>query len=211
MKREFLKELGIEAEAIDKIMAENGKDIENAKGSSEQQTAKVKELEAENKSLKDTISERDKQLEGLTKTAGDNEQLKAQIEQLTKDNKAAAERHEAEMTSLRKNHAIESALIEAKAKAVKAVSAYIDADQVSFDSKGNIIGLTEQINALKEADDTKFLFDSGLPQLKGATPGQPSDPNDNGYTKKQILAMPYSKQQEIHDKDPEAWASIMGQ
>lgn len=211
MKREFLKELGIEAEAIDRIMAENGKDIENAKGASSQQTTKVKELETENKSLKDAISERDKQLEGLKKTSGDNEQLKAQIEQLTKENKAAAEKHEAEMTALRKNHAIESALVEAKAKAVKAVSAYIDAEKVSFDSNGNIIGLTEQINALKEADDTKFLFDSGIPQIKGATPGQSSDPGDGGYTKKQILAMPYQKQQEIYNKDPKAWESIMGQ
>ena len=48
MKREFLKELGIEAEAIEKIMAENGKDIEKAKGSSEENASKVKELDAEN-------------------------------------------------------------------------------------------------------------------------------------------------------------------
>ena len=31
MKRDFLKELGIAEEAIDKIMAENGRDIEAAK------------------------------------------------------------------------------------------------------------------------------------------------------------------------------------
>ena len=31
MKREFLKELGIEDEVIDKIMDENGKDIEGLK------------------------------------------------------------------------------------------------------------------------------------------------------------------------------------
>ena len=211
MKREFLKELGIEGEAIEKIMAENGKDIEKAKGSSEENAAKVKQLEAETKSLKDTIAERDTQLEELKKTSGDNKELQAQIDKLTADNKAASEKHEAEMAALKKSHAIEAALTDAKAKAVKAVTPYIDADKVSFDSNGNLTGLEEQIKALKEAEDTKFLFSEGAPSIKGAKPGQPGDPEPGGYTKKQILSMPYSKQKEIKDQDPEAYAAIMGQ
>ena len=211
MKREFLKDLGIESEAIEKIMAENGKDIEKAKGSSEQNAGKVKELEAEVASMKDTIAERDKQLEKLKETSGDNEQLKAQIDKLTADNKAATEKHEAEMAALKKNHAIEAALASARAKAVKAVTPYIDTEKVSFDSKGNITGLEEQIKALKESDETKFLFNDGAPTIKGAKPGQSGDPEPGGYTKKQILGMPYSRQQEIYEKDPEAYNAIMGQ
>lgn len=206
MNRDFLKELGLESDAIDKIMAENGKDIEKAKGDA----GKAKELEADNASLKNDIAERDRQLEELKKSAGDNEQLKNQIEQLTKDNKAAADKHAQEMMELKKGYAIENALITAKAKAVKAVSAYIDTDKVTIDSKGNIVGIDEQIKALKESDETKFLFDSGAPQMKGAKPGEPSDP-EGGYTKAQILAMPYKQQQEIYSKDPEAYNAIMGQ
>lgn len=211
MKREFLKDLGIEAEAIEKIMAENGKDIEKAKGNSEQNASKVKELEAEVESLKGTVTERDKQLDELKRTAGDNKDLQAQIDKLTADNKAANDKHEAEMAALKKTHAIEAALSEARAKAVKAVSPYIDTDAVSFDSKGNLIGLEEQIKTLKESEETKFLFNSGAPSIKGAKPGQPGDPEPPGYTKKQILSMPYSKQKEIKDQDPEAYAAIMGQ
>lgn len=44
MKREFLKELGIDDEAINKIMAENGKDINNAKGESEKLAAEKEQL-----------------------------------------------------------------------------------------------------------------------------------------------------------------------
>ena len=33
MKREFLKEMGLEQDQIDKILAENGKDIEGLKAS----------------------------------------------------------------------------------------------------------------------------------------------------------------------------------
>ena len=211
MKREFLKELGIEAEAIEKIMAENGKDIEKAKGSSEENASKVKELDAENKSLKETIAERDKQLEQLKETSGDNEKLKSQIEQLTKDNKSAAEKHEAEMAALKKTHAIEAVLTKERAKAVKAVAPYIDTEKVTFDSKGNLVGLDEQIKALKESDDTKFLFGDGAPQIKGAQPGASGDPDGGGYTKQQILSMPYAKQQEIYNQDPEAYKAIMGQ
>ena len=40
MKTEFLKELGLEQDAIDKIMAENGKDVEAEK-------AKTKKAEGE--------------------------------------------------------------------------------------------------------------------------------------------------------------------
>ena len=212
MKREFLKDLGIEAEAIEKIMAENGKDIEKAKGSADENAGKVKQLEAENKSLKDTIAERDTQLETLKKESGDNKELQAKIDQLTADNKSAAEKHEAEMAALKKSHAIEAGLTAASAKGVKAVMPYIDMDKVDFDSKGNLTGLEEQIKALKEGEETKFLFGDGAPTIKGAQPGQSSDPNGGGgYTKKQILAMPYAKQKEIKDQDPEAFAAIMGQ
>lgn len=212
MKREFLKDLGIEAEAIEKIMAENGKDIEKAKGSADENAGKAKQLEAENKSLKDTIAERDTQLENLKKESGDNKELQAKIDQLTADNKSAKEKHEAEMAALKKSHAIEAALTAARAKAVKAVTPYIDTEKVSFDSKGNLTGLEEQIKALKEGEDTKFLFNDGAPSIKGVNPGQSPDPNGGGgYTKKQILAMPYAKHKEFKDQNPEAYAAIMGE
>ena len=46
MKRSFLKELGIESEVIDKIMSENGKDIETYKTKLEDYVEEVKELKA---------------------------------------------------------------------------------------------------------------------------------------------------------------------
>lgn len=210
MKREFLKELGIEAEAIEKIMAENGKDIEKAKGSSEENAAKVKQLEAETKSLKDTVAERDKQLEELKKESGDNKELQARIDQLTADNKSAKEKHEAEMAALKKNHAVEAALTAARAKSVKAVTPFIDMEKVEFDSKGNLTGLDTQIETLQKGEDTKFLFSDGAPKIKGANPGQPGDP-DKGYTKQQLLAMSYSQLKEYKDQNPEAYEAIMGQ
>ena len=61
MKREYLKELGLEDEIIDKVLAENGKDIEREKGKAEAAKA-----DAEN--LKTQLADRDKDLEEPTKT-----------------------------------------------------------------------------------------------------------------------------------------------
>ncbi len=61
MKREFLTELGLEKEAIDKIMAENGKDIEKEK-------TKTEKAETERDGLKETLEstqEELKKFEGL--------------------------------------------------------------------------------------------------------------------------------------------------
>ena len=46
MKRSFLKELGLESEVIDKIMTENGKDIEKYKTELEDYVEEVRDLKA---------------------------------------------------------------------------------------------------------------------------------------------------------------------
>ena len=46
MKRSFLKELGLESDVIDRIMAENGKDIEKYKSDIEDYVSEIKDLKA---------------------------------------------------------------------------------------------------------------------------------------------------------------------
>lgn len=95
MKREFLKGLGIEGlsdEVIDKIMTENGKDIEKQKQLTEKSDEKIKNLESEietkDKTLTDATAQIEKfkgmDVEGIKKAADDWEtkfkesQLKAE-------------------------------------------------------------------------------------------------------------------------------------
>ena len=80
MKRSFLEDLGLEKEVVDKIMAENGKDIENAK-------ADYDELKAELKTAIATIADRDNQLKELKDSVKDNEDLNAKIAELEQQNK----------------------------------------------------------------------------------------------------------------------------
>lgn len=151
MKTEFLKGLGIEDQSvIDKIMAENGKDINNAKKDYET-------LEQENAHLKEQVSERDTQLKDLKKTAGDNEELTNKITQLQEDNKATQKAYDDKIAELQKSHAIESAVRDAKAKNAKAVIALLNQEQIKY-VDGQLIGISEQLKALSEGEDTSFLF-----------------------------------------------------
>lgn len=181
MEREFLKGLGLEKDAIDKIMAENGKDIELEKG-------KVKDIQSQLVTANNTIKERDKQLETLKNSPDNPETLKQQIQQLQDDNKAKDEAHQKEIKELKINSALEKALTNAKAKNAKAVQALLDlGDDVELNEDGTIKGLDEKIKALKKSD--AYMFDDAKPStsVKGANPSStnPSNPIDPGSKKPQ--------------------------
>lgn len=83
MKRDFLKELGIDDEAINKIMAENGKDINAAKADVEKTSAEneqlKKELETTNATL-DKVKDYDNVKAELEKYKSDLEKSKSDYE-----------------------------------------------------------------------------------------------------------------------------------
>ena len=120
MTRKQLEDMGLTKEQVDSIMKINGDDIENAKSAS---AAEVKNLQTEVSGLKTQVSDRDKQLETLKASAGDNEALKQQIADLQAENTKTKESHESEMNQLKVDFAVEKALTGAKAKNIKAVKA----------------------------------------------------------------------------------------
>ena len=66
MKRSFLKELNLDIEVIDKIMAENGKDIKKYKDEIEEYVSEIKELKSNAmdsaKSIEKAVKEKEKEL-----------------------------------------------------------------------------------------------------------------------------------------------------
>lgn len=155
MKRKELEDLGLSKEQADAVMKINGADIENAKSVS---AAEITNLQTEIEGLNGQVKERDKQLEDLKKSAGDNAELQKQIEQLQTDNATAKANHESEMNQLKVEYAVEKALTGANAKNIKAVKALLDLDDAKLDKDGNVKGLQEQIDKLVSGEDTKFLF-----------------------------------------------------
>lgn len=205
MKRKELEDLGLNKEQVDAVIKMNGADIENAKSVS---AAEISNLQTENESLTSQVKERDKQLETLKKSAGDNEDLQKQIEQLQSDNATAKANHESEMNQLKVQFAVEKALTGAKAKNIKAVKALLDLDDAKLDKDGNVKGLQEQIDKLVAGDDTKFLFEevqqSGTKQdFKGFQPGASSSGVKPG-TEVDMSKMSYDELAAYIENNPDA-------
>lgn len=66
MKRSFLKELGLDSEIIDKIMSENGKDIEKYKSEIEDYVSEIRELKSNSvdnvKAINEAVKAKEKEL-----------------------------------------------------------------------------------------------------------------------------------------------------
>lgn len=157
MTRKQLEDLGLTKEQADSVMKINGDDIENAKGTA---ATEIKNLQTEVDGLKTQVGDRDKQLETLKASAGDNADLKKQIEDLQTENATAKANHESELNQLKIDFAVEKALTGAKAKNIKAVKALLELNDAKLDKDGNVKGLAEQIEKLTSGDDTKFLFEA---------------------------------------------------
>lgn len=181
MTRKQLEDLGLSKEQADAVIKINGDDIENAKSVS---SAELKNMQTEVDSLKDQVKERDKQLETLKATAGDNEALTKQIAELQKTNADTVAAHESEMNQLKIDFAVEKALTGANAKNIKAVKALLDLEGAKFDKDGNVKGLAEQIEKLTTGEDTKFLFNEVQQQnqqtFKGYQPGTATQQKPGG-------------------------------
>lgn len=171
MTRKQLEDLGLTKEQADSVMKINGDDIENAKGTA---STEIKNLQTEVEGLKTQVGDRDKQLETLKASAGDNADLKKKIEDLQTENATAKATHESELNQLKIDFAVEKALTGAKAKNITAVKALLDLKDAKFDKEGNVKGLAEQIEKLTSDEGTKFLFEAQKQQqqnFKGFQPG----------------------------------------
>lgn len=130
MKRDFLKDLGLEGDVIDKIMAENGVDIENAKDNAKKEV---------NKELKDT----------KTKISNLEEKLTT----------AVKERDDAlnNLTSTKQSYRLEQALKETGTVDAELLAKIVDQEKLEY-SEDEIKGLEEQIKAIKA--DKPYLFET---------------------------------------------------
>ena len=145
-------------------------DLMKMEGMTEDLAAKIAELSAEElkgyipktrfdevneakKNAEALVKERDKQLEDVKKSTGDNEELKKQIEQLQEDNKATVKKYEADIKQMQINNAVHTALKDAGAKNVTALMALLkDLDKAELAEDGTVKGLAEQIQELQKSD-----------------------------------------------------------
>lgn len=117
------------------------------------------EVNEAKKNAEALVKERDKQLEDVKKSTGDNEELKNQITQLQEDNKIAKQKYEADIKKMQIDNAVQSALKDAGAKNVTAIMALLkDLDKAELADDGTVKGLADQIQELQKSES--YLFNT---------------------------------------------------
>ena len=157
MNKEDLKKLGIEDEdLIQKVLIEHGKGIEKFKSDL---AAKQQELDGVASQLteasKQIESFKGMDIEGVKKSADD---WKAKAEQ-------AAHDAQSQVSKLKFDHALESALTSAKAKNPVTVRALLKETDLKLAEDGSIVGLTEQLERVKTENDYLFESEEANPQI----------------------------------------------
>lgn len=200
MKRDFLKELGLEDEVIGKIMAEHGKTVNDIK----EKADKVDSLQAQIDDFKGQIKDRDQQLKDLGEKAKGNEQLEQQIAKLQDENKQTAKDYQEKLDKQAFDFKLSEALSKAKAKNPKAVKALLDVDKIKLDGE-QLLGLDDQLKNLRENEG--YLF-GDEPKLKGRS-AQPSPSGDpKGMTKEQFSELGYSERVKLYNENPDLYKKL---
>lgn len=190
MKREFLTELGLEKDIIDKIMAENGKDIAAEK-------AKVTAAEASLTELQATLDEANTTIAGFKEKDLDVDKARNLAKEWEKkyqdaENARAVEAHNnALMQELAKTNTVDTELLKA----------CLNMDEIII-KDGKVIGLEDQLESIKEKKPYLFATET-KPVLKGAHLGEPSD-SGNGTAVNPLKDMDYVQMESYLREHPEA-------
>lgn len=122
------------------------------------------------KELESQITDRDKQLKDLKGKVGDNEQLKTEIEKLQNENKQTKADYESKMLQLEKTSAVKEMLKDAKYPDL--LLKEFDLEKIQKNSDGTFTGITEQLEAKKQAFPDMFIakVTGTTPKNNGGTP-----------------------------------------
>lgn len=185
MKREFLEGLGLEKETVDKIMAENGADLEREK-------AKTTVAKADLADAQGKLSTAQAELDGLKKANGDV----AAIQQKLTDLQAKYDKDtgdlKGQLADRDYSDAITSAIASKGLKfssksAERAFTAALKEKKLEL-KDGHLDGLDDFIKAQKEADPDAFAPDKAPPRLVGPMGGGGPAPESAHQTVAEQLA-----------------------
>lgn len=163
--------------------------------------SKFDDVNEEKKELKTQLEQRDKQLKDLGDKAKGNEDLEKQIKELQDLNKTTKESYEAKIKDMAINSAIQSKLTDTKYPDL--LMTKFDKSKLSVQEDGSIIGIDEQLTAIKE--QYKDLF---VPKITGGDPynkgGGPSV-----VTKDQFNKMGYLDRLKLKQTNSELYEKLI--
>ena len=185
MQRKFLEDLGLEKEIVDKIMSENGSDIEKTKA----------RLEAE----------RDNYKEQLETAQNALKEFDGKIETLNNDLKNKETEYQSKIADMEFSAVLDSAISSSKARNAKAVKALLDIEALK-NSKNQSEDIKTAIEAIKTDND--YLFESNEPINNPVAPtgtGNPSSVSTEAFAK-----MGYMQRLALKKSDPEKYNQLKG-
>jgi len=173
MTRDFLKGLGLETEMIDSVIKEHGKGIEDFKG-------KLATSETTITTQKEQLTQRDKDLEVLQKSAKGNEELQGQIKELQESNGKQAEEYAKQLKLTNVKNALKLEL-NGRTENIDKLTSLIQLEAIELDEKGNLKDdfkavLSEMYPATeKQTEEVKTT-------LKGVSPNLSTDKETKSTT-----------------------------
>ncbi|MGX5789870.1 phage scaffolding protein [Staphylococcus equorum] len=151
----------------------------------------IKELQAQ-------LEERNNQIESLQSNVADESEYKKQLEELKKANDDWSNKYQQSQL----NNAIKLGVAK-DANDPNDILAFINKDELELTDDGEVKGLEDAINTLRESKS--YLFASNKPT--GKTPLGGSDPT-GGITKEQFNAMNYTDKVALYESDPSKYQEL---
>ena len=158
MKKEQILELGLTEEQADKVL-----NLHKEVLAGFIPKARFDEVNETKKDLEQQIRDRDKQLKDLQEKVKGNEELEKTIKELQEANKATKEQYEDKIKDMTITAAIQSKLTDAKYPDLLLTK--FDQSKLSIAEDGTVLGIDEQLTALKEQYKDLFKAD-----VKGREP-----------------------------------------
>lgn len=187
MKREFLEGLGLDKDAVDKILDENSRDI----GREKQKADQAKE---DLTAARQQLADRDKDIEELKKSSGDAEGIRKQLEDLQGKYTKDTEDYKAQLADRDYSDAVQRAISEKGIKfsskaAERAYIADLKAKRLEL-KDGVLTGFDDWHKGQTEADPSAFQPDKPAPTFAKpvGTGGAPAGEGKGAMYAKQFNA-----------------------
>ena len=183
MKAEFLKGLGLEQDVVDKIMAENGKDV-----AAEQ--AKTTKAVSERDNYKDQLATATASLEKFKDV--DPAAMQSEIENLKEQLKDKDAEYAAKEADRIFSDTVKEAIKSAGGRNEKAVMAMLDMDALKA-LKNQSEDIKKALETVKESDAYLFGSDEPFMNAVGATGGSADVGGDNLSAIRAAMGLPTNK------------------
>lgn len=194
--KEKLKALSLEQDMIDKVEAILKEYIKDAYIPK----SRFDEVNDAKKKFEENIAERDKQLEELKKSTGNEDALKKQIEKLQADNQKAKAEYDAKVKAMKRDDFVKTTLLEEgllDAKYIPGVSAYLPINDLDIENTTSVELFKSKIAEAKTIASAWFKSDEAptkeLNGLKINDPNNKAALNTNKYPEGSYKAMLFAK------------------